>query len=207
MPAKRTSSAHPGPPGAGCVPRSRPGAKQAAPRSRRAFTLLEAVLALGILAMVAAAVLQLRGQSLATAANLAERRSLARETDALVDMLHAGALGQPEPAPALGPAGAVWRGQHHGKPFEIRRVVVETPNPAFPGYATNDAATTPNDANRSDTSAERRGGVDAVGYDAVSHDAIGAVIGRGGVDLSPWLTALQYTIEYDGRTQRLLEFR
>jgi type II secretory pathway pseudopilin PulG len=98
-------------------------------RSRPALTLLEAILALAILAMVAAAVLEMRGAAIRESARIQKIQRDTREVEAIFRMLTERALPQPIPDPATG--APVWQGQHLGEPFAITRRTTTVPNPAL----------------------------------------------------------------------------
>ncbi|MBL0928100.1 MAG: hypothetical protein IBJ11_10700, partial [Phycisphaerales bacterium] len=99
------------------------------PAHRPAFTLLEAVIALAILATVAVVTLEIRARTINSAAGLAEKLRDDRDAEALFTMLLHGALPLPvvderNPSP-------VWSGTHRGRPYTIRRAAVTLPNPAI----------------------------------------------------------------------------
>lgn len=112
-------------------------------RAALAFTLLEAMIALIVLAGVASASLQLRAQALRGRAAAAE--ATAREA-ALQDLLNqavAGFLGEPAQRPEDRDAPilrTVWIGQLHGEPYEVVREVAQRPNPVPRNGARDDDA-------------------------------------------------------------------
>lgn len=100
-------------------------------RAALAFTLLEAMIALIVLAGVASACLQLRAQSLRARAAAAEAASRDAALDDLLRRAVGGLL--PDPQRAETEEGAVfvaWRGDLHGDPYEVTRELVLAPNPA-----------------------------------------------------------------------------
>lgn len=95
--------------------------------SRRAFTLLEAVIALVVLSSVVVSVLSLRSQTLRSAQRLSERRFVERETDSIFRMLLAGMLDQPEREESSGRV--TWTGTHLGEAYKIVREYTRLENP------------------------------------------------------------------------------
>lgn len=96
-------------------------------RTRRGLTLLESVLALGILAAVAAIVLGAHADAVVSAARLDRARMIERETEAIFRMLETRTL----PPPQRGGDGSpVWSGDHLGHTYVITRSVVRPRNPA-----------------------------------------------------------------------------
>jgi len=97
-------------------------------RERRGVTLLEAIVAMTILAGVGVATLQLRAATLA-GAHEAERAAIAdRGVQDLLDLAVAGLLagGAEQEGGAL-----VWKGTHLGEAYVVRREVVVLPNPLY----------------------------------------------------------------------------
>lgn len=106
------------------------------PRRRtRAFTLLEAIVALAILAAACIACLQIRTQSITSHARVARQQQIDRATDAVFQMLVNGLLAKPEKDRETGRP--LWKGEHLGKPFTITRERVSVANPVAGqvGYA------------------------------------------------------------------------
>lgn len=102
----------------------------ARPRSARAFTLLEAIIAIVILTSVAMVCLQLRAQSAAQAARLRDHQSTQRGLDALLTMAEARLLPDPEGPEEDDPSRRIeWRGEHLGRPYVCTRVRQSMPNP------------------------------------------------------------------------------
>ncbi len=95
--------------------------------SRRAFTLLEAVIALVVLSAVVVSVLSLRSQTLRDAQRLSERRFVERETESIFRMLLAGMLDRPTRESVSGTV--TWRGTHLGEAYTIVREYTRLPNP------------------------------------------------------------------------------
>lgn len=95
---------------------------------RRAFTLLESLLALVILSAIIVVCLQLRAQAGMTAARAESRVAAANRTEALFQCVVNGLLGKPE----SGEDGAeiVWRGEQAGVPYTVVRTHTTAPNPA-----------------------------------------------------------------------------
>lgn len=95
-----------------------------------AFTLLEAIIALILIAGVASVSLQLRAQSLRGRAAAAE--ATARQA-ALDDLLHQavhGLLPNPQvPEDDAAPLAMRWTGRRAGHPYEVERALVAVPNP------------------------------------------------------------------------------
>lgn len=96
---------------------------------RRGFTLLEAVLAVSLLAAVMIVCVGIRAQALAGARRFDERHAVHRDTTAVFEMLSAGLLGRPEVDPET--FTRTWKGTYLGEAFTLtaRRVIV--PNPVF----------------------------------------------------------------------------
>lgn len=94
----------------------------------RGLTLLEAVIALAILAMVAGAVLEMRAAALRESARIADMQRGTREVASIFRMITTNTLGQPtlDTRSSL----PVWQGQHLGEPFRVERRAIRVPNPA-----------------------------------------------------------------------------
>lgn len=94
---------------------------------QRAFTLLEAVLAMAILAGVAVVCVGLRAQSLASGSKLEARLSDERETQAIFEMATSGLL----PPAELSGDGVVrrWAGEHMGTPYTLKATRESVRNP------------------------------------------------------------------------------
>lgn len=95
------------------------------------FTLLEAVLALGLLSAVVVVCLQLRTQALGARRDLAARAQHDRDVQAITAMITGGTLGR---AASIDPDTKVrtWRGEHDGRSFTVAATPVKRPNPARP---------------------------------------------------------------------------
>lgn len=100
-------------------------------RAALAFTLLEAMIALIVLAGVASACLQLRAQALRGRAAAAEATSREAALQDLLDSAIAGFLGDPAQRPDEDDETprTVWTGELHGQPYEVVREVVQRTNP------------------------------------------------------------------------------
>lgn len=94
---------------------------------RRAFTLLEAILALGILSAAVIVCVGVRGQVILGAQRLREVQRQDRADDGLFQMLINQTIDEPRVDDRLGTL--VWRGTYLGKPYEIERRGVSFPNP------------------------------------------------------------------------------
>lgn len=97
---------------------------------RRAFTLLESIVALTILAMVAGACLDLRASALANTRTLAGKQEDARVALTLFDLALAGFLPAPTRLDPEDPESArVWTGTRDGRDYRIlkERIVVRNP--------------------------------------------------------------------------------
>jgi len=101
-------------------------------RSRRSFTLLEAVIAVTILAAFTVATLQLRAQGLASQSRLDRTLAAERAVDEILRLAIAGLLVEPERVrdDQGEVVRTIWRGQRFGEPFECVRETVQAPNPA-----------------------------------------------------------------------------
>jgi prepilin-type N-terminal cleavage/methylation domain-containing protein len=96
---------------------------------RRAFTLLEAVIALAILASAIMACLQVRAQMVAGAQRQREVQRADRAEEALFQMLVNNAL---PPARRDAERGTfVWEGEYLGRPYRIERFPMAVRNPAL----------------------------------------------------------------------------
>lgn len=95
----------------------------------RGFTLLEAVLALAILSAAMIVCLEMRAQSMAMGARMAERHATFRDEQAIFEMVTAGLL---EELPGVRGQGASrsWQGEHLGRPFRLTARAVTVENPA-----------------------------------------------------------------------------
>ncbi|MEM8834390.1 MAG: type II secretion system protein [Planctomycetota bacterium] len=91
----------------------------------RAFTLLESLLALGIVSSVLIVTLALRTQSMQQGDRLASMLAIEREADALTTMAMEGMLGNPD----IEAGSAVWTGVHLERPYRVvaRPVVMRNP--------------------------------------------------------------------------------
>lgn len=96
-------------------------------RRVRAFTLLEAVIALIIISSVIVSVLSLRSQAIAQGQRLTERRFVERETESLFRMLLAGMLDDPTRSETTN--NVTWTGTHAGREYTITRQRETMPNP------------------------------------------------------------------------------
>lgn len=98
--------------------------------SRPAFTLIEAIVALTILAVVAGACLRLRATSLAQARSLHARQELVREAATLFELAIEGRLG---PSQRLDPddpeSPTEWTGERGERPYRLLREAVVIANP------------------------------------------------------------------------------
>ncbi len=101
-------------------------------RKRRGVTLLEAIVAMVILASVGVATLQLRAATLAGAREAEQAARSDRVVQDLLDMAIAGLLaGAREEGGEDGPRTLAWEGVHLGSPYVVRRVEVRLPNPLY----------------------------------------------------------------------------
>lgn len=96
-------------------------------RQSAGFTLLEAIVALVILASACIVCMQIRAQSISSHERLARQQRVDRATDAVFQMMINGLLPRPEKDAKSGRP--VWRGEHLGKPFEVTRDRVIVANP------------------------------------------------------------------------------
>jgi len=94
---------------------------------RRGFTLLEAVLALSVLASILVVTLQLRAQSITTSRSISAHQRLQRDTDAILDSLEASTLD----LPTVDDQSQVrtWTGEHLGAVFTLTATPVLVTNP------------------------------------------------------------------------------
>lgn len=104
-----------------------PRANRPARALHRAFTLLEAIVALVILAAACIACLQIRTQSFAARDRLARQQRIDRANDAVFQMLVNGLLPRPEKDRDSGLP--VWKGEHLGKAYTITRQRTSVANP------------------------------------------------------------------------------
>lgn len=93
----------------------------------RAFTLLEAVLALAILGLAVGACLQLRAELGASARTVARHTAADNRADSLFQEIINGVLPGAEIDRQTG--AAFWAGTHAGTPFRVERSAVRVPNP------------------------------------------------------------------------------
>ena len=99
-------------------------------RHPRGFTVIEAIVALTILAIVAGACLELRAQSLRQAQSLTARHELARRADAIFELARAGQLGPGERLDEDDPAGGrLWTGERFGDQYRLTKRTVLVDNP------------------------------------------------------------------------------
>jgi type II secretory pathway pseudopilin PulG len=101
-------------------------------RHSAAFTLLEAMIALIVLAAVAGACLQLRSQTLRQRVAVARAIQSGEALTELLTMARAGLLPEPE-GPLEGDERMLvtWRGELRGHAYEVTRELVTTTNPAL----------------------------------------------------------------------------
>ena len=112
-------------------------------RRARAFTLLEAVIALIIISSVIVSVLSLRSQAIAQGQRLSERRFVERETESLFRMLIAGMLDQPTRNDTT--SNVTWTGTHAGREYTITRQRETMPNPMSSEVAGEGRPVSPDD--------------------------------------------------------------
>lgn len=93
---------------------------------RRAFTLIEAILALVILAGAIMACLQMRAQMLSGTRRQREIQRDDRADEALFQMLINNVLPEPEIRSGEAPT---WRGDYLGRPYVIQKFPMVVPNP------------------------------------------------------------------------------
>jgi len=97
---------------------------------RRAFTLIEAIIAITMIALVAGACLQLRAESLARVRSLAGTGAEDLAADQILRLAAADRLGpgrRLEPDDPQSPR--VWTGEHAGRRYTLRKEAVVVPNP------------------------------------------------------------------------------
>lgn len=101
-------------------------------RDARSFTLLEAVIAVTILAAFTVATLQLRAQGLASQSRFDRAQSEQRAMDEILRLAAAGMLREPERVrdDDGNVVRLIWRGQRFGESYECARETVEASNPA-----------------------------------------------------------------------------
>ncbi len=95
-------------------------------RAARGFTLLEALLALGILAAATIAALEIRAQMLISGQRLAAAQREDRDHEALFEMLVSGMLEDPV---RDAQDGLVWTGEFLDAPYRITRKIIGVDNP------------------------------------------------------------------------------
>lgn len=106
--------------------------------SSSAFTLLESLVALTILAMVAAACLELRANALNHTSSLAGRQDTARLAHTIYDLAFAGLLPAPVRAdPEDTESPLVWTGQRDAVSYRLTREPIELQNPITAPRRTN----------------------------------------------------------------------
>ncbi len=116
------------------------------PQPRRAITLLEAVIALGLIALLAAAVIQARSAAITESTRLEHIQRTNREIQSLTTALLNGALPQPtrtQTDTPNQPPIPVWTGTHLDHPYTITRTVTTLPNPIAQTNTSDDDPTTP----------------------------------------------------------------
>lgn len=104
-----------------------PAAAAARPHQQRGFTLLEALIALAMLAAVFSVCAGLRTQAMAADRRAAAILEAERDADALFQMVINRALLAPEPL--SNGEKAVWVGTHLGEPYTIERTIAVMENP------------------------------------------------------------------------------
>lgn len=96
----------------------------------RAFTLIEAIIAVTMIALVAGACLQLRAESLARVRSLSGTGAADLAADQVLRLAVADRLGPGQPLEPDDPQSPrVWTGEHAGRPYELQREAVAVPNP------------------------------------------------------------------------------
>lgn len=98
-------------------------------RRARGFTLLEAVLALGMLSAVLVVCLQLRTQTIAARRDAAASAQHDRDVQAIVALITAGRLGQAEVDPETKVRS--WVGEYDGRGYEVMAEPARVPNPMY----------------------------------------------------------------------------
>lgn len=97
---------------------------------RSAFTLIESLVALTVLALVAGACLELRAGALAHTRTLAGRQDDQRRVKTVFDLALAGLLDAPQRVDPDDPHSAlVWTGERDGEQYQLLREPVVVPNP------------------------------------------------------------------------------
>lgn len=100
------------------------------PRHLRGFTVIEAVVALTILAMVAGVCLELRAQSLRQSQSIQKRHELARRADAILELARAAQLGPSVPVDEDDPeSGRLWTGERSGDQYRLLKQTILVDNP------------------------------------------------------------------------------
>lgn len=94
--------------------------------SRSGFTLLEAILALGILAAATIIALGIRSQMIQAGLRQREAQREDRSHEALFEMLVSGMLEDPK---VVEDVGYVWEGEFLDRPYRITRKLTRVPNP------------------------------------------------------------------------------
>lgn len=95
----------------------------------RGFTLLEAVLALGMLSAVLVVCLQLRTQTIGARRDAAASAQHDRDVQAIVAMITAGRLGQAVVDPET--KARSWVGEYDGRGYEVSAEPARVPNPLY----------------------------------------------------------------------------
>jgi prepilin-type N-terminal cleavage/methylation domain-containing protein len=111
---------------------------------RPAFTLLESLVALTVLALVAGACLELRAGAVAHTSRLAGRQEDQRRARAVFDLALAGHLGAPTRTSDEDPdAPVVWTGEYDGARYRLLRETVVVPNPLYVGHKEDERSAYP----------------------------------------------------------------
>lgn len=95
--------------------------------ARRAFTLLEAILALAIIAAVIVVCLGLRAQALGASHRITRDQQSERVVEEIYESLVAGLLDDPVTDPDTG--ARTWTGERLGEPFTLVGSLTLAPNP------------------------------------------------------------------------------
>lgn len=95
--------------------------------TRRAFTMLEAILALTIISAVVVVCLGLRSQSLRATHRMSAAQNIEQGAQDIYEELIAGLLPDPEVDERTGVR--VWRGERVGRPYVLTASVAEVANP------------------------------------------------------------------------------
>ncbi len=98
-------------------------------RAARAFTLLEAILALAIIAAVIIVCLGLRSQALASSYRISTGHQAERIVQEVYESLVSGLLPDPEVDPDTGKR--IWRGERLGHEYTLVGQITDVPNPVF----------------------------------------------------------------------------